>query len=152
MVLDDAAKLDDGKIPKFLGKAGKVLGPLGLGLGLYNDYQEGETGTQIVVSQGVSAAAGIGAGAGASMLTGMAVGAAAGSVVPGLGTAVGAVVGTAVGAGIAIFSDGAIDSLFENGPDVGKALNEGWKSLEDTGEAIGDGVSGAIDAVGGLFS
>lgn len=150
-LLDDAAKLEDGKIPKFLGRAGKVLGPLGLGLGLYNDYQEGETGTQIAVSQGVAAGAGIAAGAGASALTGMAIGAAAGSVVPGVGTAVGAVVGTVVGAGVAIFSDGAIDSLFENGPDVGKALNEGWKSLEDTGDAIGDGISGAADAVGGLF-
>ena len=67
-LLDDAAKLDDGKIPKFLGRAGKVLGPLGLGLGLYNDYQEGETGTQIVVSQGVSAGLGVAAGAGATVV------------------------------------------------------------------------------------
>ncbi|WP_328527390.1 hypothetical protein OG984_16570 [Nocardioides sp. NBC_00368] len=150
-LLDDAAKLDGGKIPKFLGRAGKVLGPLGLGLGLYNDYQEGETGTQIVVSQGVSAGLGVAAGAGATIATGAIVGATVGSVVPGLGTAVGAVVGTAVGAGMAIFADGAIDSLFENGPDVGKALEEGGKALAGTGEAIGDGVSGAVKAVGGWF-
>lgn len=150
-LLDDAKKLDGGKVPQFLGRAGKVLGPLGLGLGLYNDYQEGETGTQIVVSQGVSAGLGVAAGAGATIATGAIVGATVGSVVPGLGTAVGAVVGTAVGAGMAIFADGAIDSLFENGPDVGKALEEGGKALADTGEAIGDGVSGAVKSVGGWF-
>ncbi|MEU0267328.1 WXG100 family type VII secretion target [Nocardioides sp. NPDC006303] len=154
-LLDDAAKLEDGKVPKFLGRAGKVLGPLGIGLGIYNDYKEGETGTQIAVSQGVSAGAGIVAGglasAGASMATGAAMGAAFGSVVPGLGTAVGAVVGTAVGAGVAIFADGAIDSLFENGPDVGKALDEGMKSLKDTGDAIGDAASSVKDTVGGWF-
>lgn len=155
-LLYDAAKLEDGKVPKFLGRAGRVLGPLGLGLGIYNDYQEGETGTQIAVSQGVSAGAGIVAGgvagAGASALTGMAMGAAFGSVVPGVGTAVGAVVGTAIGAGVAIFADGAIDSLFENGPDVGKALDEGWKSIESTGDAIGDAASSVKDTVGGWFS
>ncbi|TQL70277.1 hypothetical protein FB381_4206 [Nocardioides albertanoniae] len=150
-LLDDASKLDGGKIPKVLGRAGKVLGPLGLGLGIYNDYQEGETGTQIVVSQGASAAVGVVAGAGASIAAGAATGALIGSVVPGAGTAVGAVIGTAVGAGAAIFSDGAIDSLFENGPDVGKALDEGGKALGDTADAIGSGVSGAVKAVGGWF-
>lgn len=140
------------KIPKVLGRFGKVLGPLGLGLGIYNDYQEGETTTQIVVSQGVSTGVGVAAGAGATVLTSMAVGAAIGSVVPGAGTAVGAVVGTVVGAGIAIFSDGAIDSLFENGPDVGKAFDAGVDALEDTGGAIKDGVSSVGDKIGGLFS
>ncbi len=47
---------------------------------------------------------------------------------------------------------GAIDSLFENGPDVGAALEEGWEAIEDTGGAIADGVSGAIGAVGGWLS
>ncbi|MDF1605137.1 hypothetical protein [Nocardioides sp. YIM 152315] len=151
-LLRRSSALDDAKLPKFLGRAGKVLGPLGLGLGIYNDYQEGESGTQIVVSQGASAAAGIAAGAGASALTGMAIGAAAGSVVPGVGTAVGAVVGTVVGAGVAIFADGAIDSLFENGPDVGKAFDEGLDALADTGDTIADGVSSVADTVGGWFS
>ena len=128
-----------------------MLGPLGFGLGVYNDYQEGESTTQILVSQGASTAVGIAAGAGASALTGMAIGAAAGSVVPGVGTVVGAVVGTAVGAGVAIFADGAIDSLFENGPDVGKAFDEGVDALADTGDAIADGVSSAADTVGGWF-
>ena len=141
----------ESKLLKLLGRGGKVLGPLGLGLGIYNDYKEGESTTQIVVSQGVSTGVGVAAGAGATVLTSMAVGAAVGSVIPGAGTAVGAVVGTVVGAGIAIFSDGAIDSFFENGPDVGKAFDEGVDALADTGKAIGDGVSGAIGAVGGLF-
>jgi hypothetical protein len=139
--------LDDLRLPKYLGRAGKVLGPLGFGLGVYNDYQEGESTTQIAVSQGVSTAAGVGAAA----LTGAGVGAAVGSVIPVAGTAVGAVVGTVVGAGVAIFADGAIDSLFENGPDVGKAFDEGLDALADTGDAIADGVSSAADTVGGWF-
>jgi hypothetical protein len=150
-LLAKSRALDDLKLPKYLGRAGKVLGPLGLGLGVYNDYQEGESTTQIVVSQGASTAVGIAAGAGASALTGMAIGAAAGSVVPGVGTVVGAVVGTAIGAGVAIFADGAIDSLFENGPDVGKAAEEGLDALKDTGGAIADGVSSVGDTVGGWF-
>lgn len=150
-LLRRSAALDDAKLPKYLGRGGKILGPLGLGLGVYNDYQEGESTTQIAVSQGASAAVGIGAGAGASVLTGMAVGATVGSVVPGVGTAAGAVVGTVVGAGVAIFADGAIDSLFENGPDVGKALDEGWEALEDTGGAIADGASSVASTVGGWF-
>lgn len=124
--------------------AGKLFGALGLGLGVYNDYQDGESATQIAVSQGGSFLAGAAAGAG--------VGAAVGSVVPVAGTAVGAVVGGVVGAGVSIFADGAIDSLFENGPDVGAALEEGWEAIEDTGGAIADGVSGAIGTVGGWLS
>lgn len=133
--------LDDVRGPGRLTTAGKALGALGLGLGVYNDYQDGESTTQIAVSQGGSFLAGAAAGAG--------VGAAVGSVVPVAGTAVGAVVGGLVGAGVSIFADGAIDSLFENGPDVGAALEEGWDAIEDTGGAIADGVSGAIGAVGG---
>ncbi|KGN30757.1 hypothetical protein N802_06000 [Knoellia sinensis KCTC 19936] len=126
-----------GKLSKLLGIGGKVLGPVGIGLGVYNDYQEGESTTQIVVSQGGSLLVGAG--------TGMAVGAAVGSVVPVAGTAVGAVVGGIVGGGMAIFSDGAIDSFFENGPDVGKAAEEGWNSIKDTGGAIASGVKGLFD-------
>lgn len=155
-LLKAARALDDlpftaARFPRFLTKAGKVLGPLGLGLGLYADWTEGESTTQIAVSQGASAAVGAAAGFGASVGTAALIGAAAGSVVPGVGTAVGAVVGTVVGAGVAIFADGAIDSFFENGPDVGKALEEGWEALEDTGEAIAGGISGAVSAIGGWF-
>jgi uncharacterized protein YukE len=147
-LLRRSAALDEARLPKYLGRGGKILGPLGLGLGIYNDYEEGESVTQIAVSQGASTAAGIGAGA----LTGMAVGAAVGSVVPGAGTVVGGAVGTVVGAGVAIFADGAIDSLFENGPDVGAALDEGWDALEDTGGAIADGAGSVASTVGGWLS
>lgn len=151
-LLRRSAALDDAKLPKYLGRAGKILGPLGIGLGVYNDYQEGESATQIAVSQGVSAGVGIAAGIGASAATGALVGATIGSVVPGAGTVVGAAVGTVIGAGVAIFADGAIDSLFENGPDVGEAFDEGVEALEETGGAIADGVSSAVDTVGGWFS
>jgi hypothetical protein len=84
----------------------------------------------------------------ASVATGALVGTAIGGPV---GTAVGAV----VGAGVGIFASGAIDSLFENGPDVGKAFESGADAVADTGEAIGDAVGGAVggaaDAIGGLF-
>ena len=50
-----------------------------------------------------------------------------------------------------IFTSGAIDSLFENGPDVGAALDSGDDALADTGGAIADG-AGAVEAgIGGLF-
>lgn len=143
-LLSRSDALDDVRGPGRLAAAGRALGALGLGLGVYNDYQDGETTTQIAVSQGGSFLAGAAAGAG--------VGAAVGSVVPVAGTAVGAVVGGIVGAGVSIFADGAIDSLFENGPDVGAALEEGWEAIEDTGGAIADGVSGAVSAVGGWLS
>lgn len=143
--------LGDSRALRHLGRAGRVLGPLGVALGIHNDWQEGETATQIAVSQGVSAGLGAAAGYGAGIGSAALMGAAAGSVVPGVGTAVGAVVGTVVGAGVAIFADGAIDSVFENGPDVGEAWDAGVEALADTGGAIADGVSGAVDAVGGWF-
>ncbi len=151
-ILRQADELADSRALRYLGRAGKILGPLGIGLGVFNDWQEGETTTQIAVSQGVSAGVGAAAGFGASVGTAALIGAAAGSVVPGVGTAVGAVVGTVVGAGIAIFADGAIDSFFENGPDVGKAWDEGVDALADTGEAIADGVSSVGETIGGWFS
>ncbi len=150
-LLRQVDEVADSRALRHLGRAGKVLGPLGLGLGVYNDWQEGETTTQIAASQGVSAGLGAAAGFGASVGTAALIGATAGSVVPGVGTAVGAVVGTVVGAGIAIFADGAIDSLFENGPDVGEAWNEGVDALADTGGAIADGVSSVGETIGGWF-
>lgn len=150
-LLRQADELGDSRALRHLGRAGKILGPLGLGLGVHNDWQEGETTTQIAVSQGVSAGLGAAAGFGASVGTAALIGATAGSVVPGVGTVVGALVGTVVGAGIAIFADGAIDSLFENGPDVGEAWNEGVDSLAGTGGAIADGVSSVGETIGGWF-
>lgn len=151
-LLRQAQEVADSRALRYLGRAGKILGPLGIGLGVFNDWQEGETTEQIVVSQGVSAGVGAAAGFGASVGTAALIGATAGSVVPGVGTAAGAVVGTVIGAGVAIFADGAIDSLFENGPDVGKAWDEGVDALEDTGEAIVDGVSSVGETIGGWFS
>lgn len=150
-LLQEADELTESRSLRYLGRAGKVLGPVGIGLGAYNDWHAGETVPQIAVSQGVSAGLGAAAGFGASVGTAALIGAAAGSVVPGVGTAVGAVVGTVVGAGVAIFADGAIDSVFENGPDVGKAWDEGLDALADTGEAISDGLSDVGRTIGGWF-
>lgn len=88
-----------------------------------------------------------GVSAGTTMLAATATGAALGSAVPVVGTAVGAVVGLGVG----IFASGAIDSLFENGPDVGQAIDEGWDSVTGTVGAVGDGLEAAGDCVGDLF-
>lgn len=139
-----AADIKPGRVARIFKAAGKILGPVGIGLGIYNDWQEGESVTQIAVSQGGGLLAGAAAGAG--------VGALVGSIVPGPGTAIGAVVGGIVGAGVSIFADGAIDSFFENGPDVGEAFENGVDALADTGEAIGDFVGGAAETVGGWFS
>lgn len=137
--------------PSRLGRAGRLLGPLGLVVGVASDLDEGESLTQAVVSQGGGALAGAAAGAG--------VGALIGSIVPGPGTAVGAVVGGVIGGAASIvtgaFGDGFIDSLFENGPDLGQAASEGWDSITDTvesaGDAIGDAAGGLVDGVKGLF-
>jgi hypothetical protein len=56
-----------------------------------------------------------------------------------------------VGAGVGIFTSGAIDSLFEDGPDVGAAVDSGLDALEDTGGAIVDGAGAVVDGIGGLF-
>jgi hypothetical protein len=83
----------------------------------------------------------------ASLGTGALTGAAIGSSVPGVGTAIGAV----VGAGVGIFTSGAIDSLFENGLDAGKAFDRGGEAVVDTGKAIVGGVVDAGRAITGLF-
>jgi hypothetical protein len=118
-------------------KAGGALAAVGIGL----DIAGGEDPVQAVASGAGGFAASVAAGA--------ATGAVIGSFVPipGVGTAAGAV----IGAGVGIFTSGAIDSLFENGPDVGAAVDAGVDALADTGEAIGDGVGAVIDGIGGLF-
>ena len=133
--LDDLAKNADdlekaaGRIPLKLGGA---LTLAGIGYDIYTGKDPVE-----------ATASGLG-GFAASVGTGALVGTAIGGPV---GTAVGAV----VGAGVGIFTSGAIDSLFENGPDVGEAAEAGLDAVKDTGEAIGDAVGGAVSAVGGLF-
>ena len=67
--------------------------------------------------------------------------------VPGVGTAVGALGGAVVGT----FTSGAIDSLFENGLDVGDALGRGKEAVTDTAKAIGGGVMKVAGGIGGLF-
>lgn len=111
---DDAADA----FPK-LRTAGKLLGPVGLGLGVHSDVKDGESATQAVVSQGGGVVAI--AGGGAAVVTG-------------------------------IFADGAIDSFFENGPDVGRAWEEGLDALQGTGGAIKDAAGSVGDTVGGWFS
>lgn len=118
-------------------KLGGALAVVGIGL----DVAAGEDPVQAVASGAGGFAASVGAGA--------LVGAGIGTLipVPGVGTAVGAV----AGAGVGIFTSGAIDSLFEEGPDVSDAVSAGLGALGDTGGAIGDGVGAVVGGVGGLF-
>ncbi len=118
-------------------KLGGALAVVGVGL----DLAAGESPTQAVVSGGGGFIASVGAG----MVTGAAVGSLI--PVPGVGTAAGAV----VGAGAGVFTSGAIDSIFEDGPDVASALEAGWESLKDTGGAIGGGVGAVVGGIGGYF-
>lgn len=53
--------------------------------------------------------------------------------------------------GVGIFASGAVDSLFENGPDVGAASDSGKDAVTDTVGAIGDGIGAIGDGIGGLF-
>ena len=60
--------------------------------------------------------------------------------------------GAAIGGAIVgIAADGMIDSLFDNGPDVGAAFHEAGDALAETGGAIKDGISSVGSAIGGLF-
>lgn len=132
-----ADNLTPGRLAQGLDVGGKALGAAGLGLGIYSDLQDGESATQAIVSQG------------GGMVASIAAGAAIGTMIPVpiLGTAVGALGGAVVG----LMADGAIDSLFENGPDVGAALDEAGEAVADAGGAIVDGVSSVGSAIGGLF-
>jgi hypothetical protein len=122
-----------------------------VGVGVAVDLADGESVPQAAASNVGGYAAGAAAtaavSAGTTMLASTATGAAIGSAVPVVGTAVGAV----VGAGVGVFASGAIDSLFENGPDVGTAVAEGAEAVTDTVGAVGDGFEAAGDFVGDLF-
>ena len=89
------------------------------------------------------------AAGGGGFLASVAAGAAIGTLIPipGVGTAVGALGGAVVGT----FASGAIDSLFENGLDVGEAGKRGLEAVTDTGKAIGGGLMKAAHGIGGLF-
>ncbi|NKY08878.1 hypothetical protein [Cellulomonas hominis] len=93
------------------------------------DIQVGESVAQATTSNVVGFGASVAAGAG-------------------VGNVVGAVAGAAVGGVVGIFTSGAVDSLFENGWDVGEAFANGARDVWDTGAAIGElGAQGAV-AVG----
>lgn len=118
-------------------KAGGALAAAGI---LW-DIHSGKDPTQAVASGAGGFLASVGAGAATGAIVGSFV------PIPGVGTAAGAI----IGAGVGIFTSGAIDSLFENGPDVGEAAEAGWDAVQDTGGAIADGVGAVGGAIGGLF-
>lgn len=136
---DLAGRADDlkGTSKTFPLKASGALAVAGIGL----DIATGEDPVQAVASGGGGLLASVAAGAGAGAVIGSFV------PIPGVGTAAGAV----IGAGVGIFTSGAIDSLFENGPDVGEAVDAGWDAVTDTGGAIADGAGAVVDGIGGLF-
>ncbi|MFV0405823.1 MAG: hypothetical protein ACK5LN_03205 [Propioniciclava sp.] len=117
---------DQGMRFQRLATAGKVLGLAGAGLGIYSDWRDGEPTEQIIASQGGAIVAGMAAGALFGTLVPVPIG----------GTLIGVAIGALAGATVAIFTDGAIDSLFENGPDVERAFLEGGRALAETGDTI----------------
>jgi hypothetical protein len=52
---------------------------------------------------------------------------------------------------VGVFTSGAIDSLFENGPDVGAAVDRGAEAVADTGKAVVNGVASVGKGIAGLF-
>ena len=96
-------------------KAGGALAAAGI---LW-DIHSGKDPTQAVASGAGGFLASVGAGAATGAIVGSFV------PIPGVGTAAGAI----IGAGVGIFTSGAIDSLFENGPDVGEAAEAGWDAV-----------------------
>jgi outer membrane receptor protein involved in Fe transport len=79
------------------------------------------------------------------------IGAMVGTVLPGPGNVIGLVAGAAIGGAVGIVTSGAVDSIFENGWDLGAAWDNGWRDLADTGLVIGDlavqGASAAGEAI-----
>jgi hypothetical protein len=148
---DDATRAGaNARVPVALGRGLLVLGVAATGYGIYDDMQNGESGAQAAVSNGV--------GFGASLLAGAGAGAATGAIVgtfipvPVVGTVAGAVVGTVVGTAAGLITSGAIDSMWENGVDsigdVGTAIADGWDELTGTVGDAGDVIGDAAGAVG----
>ncbi|QNG17330.1 DUF1269 domain-containing protein [Rhodococcus triatomae] len=121
----DSAKATDAR--------GLKLGGAFAAAGVAYDIYDGKPVDQALVSGGLGFGASVAAGA----LIGTAI------PVPVLGTATGAI----VGAGVGIFTSGAIDSVFDNGLDVGKALSSGGSAVADTTKAVGGVFSGAWNAI-----
>ena len=128
---------------KFARGGSAALAVVGTGVGIYADMESGESGLQASVSN-VSATA-----------TGLAVGFAIGSVVPGPGNVVGAAVGLAVGATVSVmastFTDGMVDSLFEDNKGVAHAAEKGVEAVGQLGKDIGSGIGSAVKGAGKLF-
>lgn len=112
------------------------------GIGIVYDIRRGKDPVQATAS----GTGGFLAGVAASSATGMVIGSFV--PVPVVGTISGAVVGAAFG----IATSAAIDSLFENGPDVQQALAEGGGAVVDTGKVIGGAVVGGAKRIGGWLS
>lgn len=127
-----------------------IVGVLGTGYGIYDDMQNGESGTQAVTSN----VGGMAAGMGASVVTGLAVGAAVGSfIAPPAGTIAGVVVGAVVGGVTGVFTSGLIDHLFEGAADgIGGAIEAGWNEVTDTVGAIGDGIGAIGEGIGDTWN
>lgn len=147
-------------LPKCLKPCGKVslgLAGIGTGLGIWADMNDGESTGQAVASNTAATVAGMGASAlatgavsaGTSMLASTATGAALGSVVPGVGTVVGGAVGLAAGVTASFFTDGFVDSLFEDHKGLWHAAGEGAKAVGDGFKSLGNAVSDGWHAVFG---
>lgn len=105
-------------------------------------------GVAYEISRGKDPTQAVASGTG-GFLAGAAMGAGIGTLVP--IPVVGTVAGAVIGAGVGIFASGAIDSLFEDGPDVGTAVEAGADAVVDTGKAIAGPVVGLAKGIGGLF-
>lgn len=130
--------------------AGAALAVAGTGIGIWADMQDGESTGQAITSNVAATTAGV---AVTSWATATATGALAGSVVPGVGTVVGGAVGLAAGVTASLFTDGFVDSLFEDHKGLWHAAGEGAKAVGDgvksMGKAIGNAASSGWHAVFG---
>lgn len=115
-------------------KAGKLMsagvGVAFAGISIWMDLRAGESKAQATASNLTGLATSIAAGASVGALVGTAI------PVPIVGTIAGYGVGALTGAVVGIYTSGVVDSLFENGPDVGAAVSQGWNDLRDAGSAV----------------
>ncbi|MBI9113441.1 hypothetical protein [Sanguibacter suaedae] len=143
-LMDDAARA---------AKAGKALshGANGLltGAAIWMDVRAGESVTQAVTSNTVGLATSALATYGVSYMSTMAAGAAIGTAIP--VPIIGTVAGMVIGAGVGIIASGAIDSMFENGPDLFKAASAGLEDLKDVGESLSSLADSAGDGLHDLY-
>ncbi|MCZ4277349.1 hypothetical protein [Rhodococcoides yunnanense] len=117
--------------------AGRIAGRLNGGLavaGIASDIYNGKPVDQAIVSGGLGFGAAVAAGAAIGTFV----------PVPGVGTVLGALGGAAV----AIFTSGAVDTLYAEGlGSAGDAIGDGAAAVAETGTAIGQLATGAWDAI-----